>query len=112
MAGLLAAGQWSPARFDAARAKAAETMTSRYASCAAHDLDIAATLGRMRDRLGDAALGPQARAAIELGAVPPADALDVMRSLATATALPRWDRIVTAAHLVDGLRTGRHALVG
>jgi len=112
MAGLLAAGQWSPARFAAAEAEAVEIMTSRYASCTAHDLDIAATLGRMRDRLGDTPLGPQARAAIEHGVVTPADALDVMRSLAAATALPRWDRIVTAAHLVDGLRTGRRALVG
>jgi nucleoside diphosphate kinase len=112
MAGLLAAGQWRPARFEAAAAEAAEIMTSRYASCAAHDLDIIATLRRMRDRLGDGGLGPEARAAIELGATSPAHALDVVRSLAAATELPCWDRIVTAAHLVDGLRTGQSPLVG
>jgi nucleoside diphosphate kinase len=112
IAALLAAVRWPPARFEAAAREAAAIMTSRYAYCDEHDLDIAATLRRMRTRLGDGTLTPRARAAIELGSTPPEQALDVVRSLDDATELPRWDRIVTAAYLVDGLRTGRSPLIG
>lgn len=108
---MLAAGQWSPAQFEAAAREAASIMTSRYACSPAHDLDIAATLRRMRARLRDGNLQPEARAAIELGETSPDRALDVVRSLADATELPHWDRIVTAAHLVDGLRTGRSPMI-
>jgi nucleoside diphosphate kinase len=108
---LLAADRWPPARFEAAAREAAAIMTSRYADSPAHDLDVTATLKRMRARLGDSALRPQARAAIESGETSPEHALDVVRSLADATELPHWDRIVTAAHLVDGLRTGRSPLI-
>jgi nucleoside diphosphate kinase len=110
IAAWLGAGQWPPARFEAAAREAAAIMTARYASCAAHDLDIAATLARMRARL-PGGLGPEARTAVERGATSPEQALDVVRSLAGATDLPRWDRIVTAAYLVDGLRTGRSPLI-
>ena len=108
---MLAAGQWSPAQFEAAAREAASIMTSRYACSPAHDLDIAATLRRMRARLRDGNLQPEARAAIELGETSPDRALEVVRSLADATELPHWDRIVTAAHLVDGLRTGRSPMI-
>jgi hypothetical protein len=87
-------------------------MTSRYARVPAHDLNVAGALARMRARLRDGVLRPEARAAIELGETSPEHALHVVRSLADATELPRWDRIVTAAHLVDGLRTGRSPLIG
>lgn len=112
IAALLAASRWQSARFEAAAQEAAAIMTSRYAYSPAHDLDVAATLRRMRARLRDGVLRPQARAAIELGETSPEHALCVVRSLADATELPRWDRIVTAAHLVDGLRTGRSPLIG
>lgn len=132
IADLLAAGQWPPARFEAAAREAAAIMTSRYASCAAHDLDVDATLRRMRTRLREGApppemrpearpeaprevppeARPEVRAAIERGAAAPEHALDVVRSLAAATEWPRWDRIVTAAYLMDGLRTGRSPLIG
>lgn len=113
MATLLAAAGWAETRFVAAGRAAAALMTSRYAGCPAHDLDVGATLRRMRlgDR-PDAGLSPAARAAIEAGRVPPEGALEVVASLEDATRLPRWDRVVTAAYLVDGLRTGRHPLIG
>lgn len=110
---MLTAADWPEARFVAAERGAAALMTARYAACPAHDLDVAATLRRMR--LGDRAesgLPAVTRTAIEAGTVPPENALEVVTSLADATALPRWDRVVTAAYLVDGLRTGRPPLVG
>lgn len=109
---LLAASRWPSARFEAAAQEAAAIMTSRYAHSPAHDLNVAATLRRMRARLRDGVLRPQARAAIELGETSAENALLVVRSLADATEIPLWDRIVTAAHLVDGLRTGRSRLIG
>lgn len=112
IAALLAAGRWPSAQFEAAAQEAAAIMTSRYAYSPAHDLNVAATLWRMRARLRDGALPPQARAAIELGETSAGHALHVVRSLADATEIPLWDRIVTAAHLVDGLRTGRNPLIG
>jgi hypothetical protein len=112
IAALLAADRWPPARFEAAAREAAATMTSRYACSPAHDLNVAATLRRMRAGLRDGVLRPEAQAAIDLGETSPEHALAVVRSLADATELPRWDRIVTAAHLVDGLRTGRNPLIG
>jgi hypothetical protein len=115
LATLLAASGWPPARFAAAAREAAAIMTARYARSPAHDLDVAATLQRMRASLRDGqadGLPPVARAAIELGKTPPGSALEVVRSLESAGKLPQWDRIVTAAHLVDGLRTGWGPLIG
>jgi hypothetical protein len=113
MASLVAAGGWGEARAGAAERAAAALMTSRYVGCPAHDLDVAATLRRMRlGERADGGLPELARAAIELGSVPPEDALEVVAALEGATMLPRWDRVVTAAYLVDGLRTGRQPLVG
>lgn len=112
IAALLAASRWPPARFEAAAREAAAIMTSRYAQSPAHDLNVAATLRRMRDRLRDGVLPQEAQAAIELGETSSGQALHVVRSLADATQIPLWDRIVTAAHLVDGLRTGRSPLIG
>jgi hypothetical protein len=112
---LIAAAEWPPERFDATRREAAATMTSQYASSPAHDLDIEATFRRMRRWLRDrpaAALGPAARCAVETGTVTPERALEVVRSLELAAELPMWDRVVTAAGLVDDLRTGRRPLVG
>ena len=111
---LLAAGEWPPERFDAMGSEAAAKMTSQYAQCPAHDLDVEATFSRMRRCLRDRpppALGPAARCAIETGAVSPERALEVVRSLELAAELPMWDRVVTAASLVDDLRTGRRPLV-
>jgi hypothetical protein len=110
---MLAASRWPDERFAAASRAAAAIMTSRYARSAAHDLDVVATLRRMRAALhrDPAALPPVARAAIEQGMTPADQALTVVRALEQASDLPRWDRIVTAAHLVDGLRTGRHPLI-
>jgi hypothetical protein len=113
MATLLAAAGWPDARFVTAERGAAALMTARYADCPAHDLDVAATLRRMRlGHRAETGLAAVTRAAIEAGSVPPESALEVVASLADATGLPRWDRVVTAAYLVDGLRTGRPPLVG
>ncbi|HVB45752.1 MAG TPA: hypothetical protein VNF47_24015 [Streptosporangiaceae bacterium] len=112
---LLAASHWSPAQFAAAAQTARVIMTSRYARSAAHDLDAAATLPRLRAWLRQhpaAGLAPRARAAIEAGQTSPEQALGVVESLAGVPELPAWDRIVTAVHLVDGLRTGRPPLIG
>lgn len=114
-AAMLAAERWPPARFAAAARAAAATMTSRYAGLGDNALDVAATLQRMRASLSDhsaAGLPPAARAAIELGRTSPEQALEVVTALEAATVLPAWDRIVTAAYLVDGLRTGRPPLIG
>jgi hypothetical protein len=113
MTTMLAAAGWPEARFAATAPAAAALMTSRYPDCPAHDLDVPATLRRLRlgARAG-AGLPAVTRAAIEAGRVAPEDALEVVASLEAATGLPRWDRVVAAAYLVDGLRTGRHPLVG
>jgi nucleoside diphosphate kinase len=114
IARLVAARDWPRERFDAMRGEAAAIMTSQYALCPAHDLDVAATFERMRRRLRDRplpALGPAIRYAIETGTVSPERGLEVVRSLELATELPMWDRVVTAASLVDDLRTGRRPLV-
>ncbi len=109
---LLAADRWPADRFATAAGEAAAIMTSRYADAPAHDLDVTATRERLRARLDGGSLGPRARAAVKSGQVAPEHALEVVRSLEDADELPRWDRIVTAAHLVDGLRTGRRRLIG
>ena len=114
IARLLAARDWPLERFDAMRSEAAAIMTSQYALCPAHDLDVAATFERMRRCLRDRplpTLGPAMRYAIETGTVSPERGLEVIRSLELATELPMWDRVVTAASLVDDLRTGRRPLV-
>jgi nucleoside diphosphate kinase len=114
IARLVAARDWPLERFDAMRSEAAAIMTSQYALCPAHDLDVAATFERMRRCLRDRplpALGPALRYAIETGTVSPERGLEVVRSLELATELPMWDRVVTAASLVDDQRTGRRPLV-
>lgn len=94
--------------------RARTAMTSRYAQVAAHDLDVDATLQRMRGYLlepSSAGLAQAALSAIELGWTPPERALEVVASLERARALPLWDRIVTAAHLTDDFSTGRPMLI-
>ncbi len=119
IAALLAASKWPPDHRKAAEQAAAPILTSRYAGSAAHDLDPAAARQRLRASLRAGLRAgqpttppPSALAAIELGAVPPDQALEVVEWLEAATSLPSWDRIVTAAQLVDGLRTGRPPLIG
>jgi hypothetical protein len=115
IATLLAASHWPAARFAAAARAAAAIMTSRYTRSAAHDLDAEATLQRLRARLRErpaVQFPPVARAAIELGRTSPEQALEVVVALERVRGLPRWDCIVTAAHLVDGLRTARPPLIG
>ena len=115
IATLLAAREWPAERFTAAARSAAAILTSRYERTAAHDLNVAATLTRMRGYLRGGpgpAPPPSARAAIERGQVTPGAALEVVSWLESATDLPAWDRIVTAARLVDGLYTGRPPLIG
>jgi nucleoside diphosphate kinase len=106
---LIAATGWSPARFDAKAREAAATLATQSAQSPSHDLDTQASLKRLRDHPG-LALPETAKQAIRSGRVSPVQALDVVRSLELAAELPRWDRIVAAAHLVDGLRTGRAPL--
>ena len=111
---LLEAGRWTEARCAGAAQEAGAIMTSRYATTTAHDLDVAATLRRMRAALrrDPGRLPPAAREASELGMTPASGALEVVGALERAGGLPLWDRIVTAAYLVDGLRTGRSPLIG
>jgi len=108
---LIAAAEWPPARFDAAAREAAATLAAQCALSPSHDLDIRASLKRLRDTPGSA-LPAATLQAIRSGRVSQEQALDVVRSLELAEELPRWDRVVAAAHLVDGLRTGRAPLIG
>lgn len=114
IAAMLDASRWTGASFTSAAREAGAIMTSRYATTAAHDLDVAASLRRMRAALrrDQEALPPVAREAIELGMPPASGVLQVVRALEQANGLPGWDRIVTAAYLVDGLRTGRPPVIG
>ncbi|HEX3515451.1 MAG TPA: nucleoside-diphosphate kinase [Trebonia sp.] len=108
---LIAATEWPQARFDAAAREAAATLAAQCALSPPHDLDVLASLYRLRDDPGSA-LPAATLQAIRSGRVSEEQALGVVRSLELAEDLPRWDRVVAAAHLVDGLRTGRAPLVG
>ncbi len=105
----------APAAGLAAQARLAEAaMTARYLLVPEHDLDTKATFLRMHGYLrerGTGGLPELARAAIETGRTDPAQALEVVAALEAASWLPLWDRIVTAAHLTDGLRNGRAMLL-
>ncbi len=111
---LLAARQWTSERFDEAARAASAMLTSRYDVVPPHDLDTAAALRRLRARLAASSTGlsPVALEAIDAGHAPPDQVLAVVAELESATALPKWDRIVAAVHFVDRLRTGRDPLIG
>lgn len=115
IAALLAAGDWPVGRLRVAARAAEQVMTAQYALVAAHDLDAAATVRRVRASLRDSpaiGLPPAARAAIEHGTVSAGRALEVVGCLESCPELAAWDRVVLAAHLVDRLRTGRDPLIG
>jgi hypothetical protein len=112
MTRLVTAAAWPDARCEAEARAARLTMTARYRQVPEHDLDTSATFRRMRGCLrGSGGLPEVARAAIETGRTTPEQALEVVAALEAATWLPLWDRIVTAAHLTDGLRNGRAMLL-
>lgn len=111
---LVGAASQPDLRSDAIERSVRTIMTSRYSQIAPHDLDVAATLLRMRGYARDpisAGLPEATRAAMECGWTDPERALEVVLSLERADALPLWDRIVTVAHLTDSLRNGRAMLI-
>jgi nucleoside diphosphate kinase len=114
VAALVGAANGPSGRSAAIARSARSIMTSRYSRVAPHDLDVDATLLRMRGYLRDGiqpGLSQETRAAVEQGWTEPERALHVVTSLERAHALPLWDRIVTVAHLTDSFRNDRPMLI-
>ncbi len=106
LASLVPSAASAPGRSEA---EARLAMTARYQQVPEHDLDVRATFQRMLAASGG--LPQVARAAIRAGRTTSEQALEVVAALEVADWLPLWDRIVTAAHLTDGLRNGRAMLL-